>query len=143
MRWVIGTITSSAVFSCHFINSGFIHHITPTPWIVRICSAHEQTVIVLFGQHTNVVVAIIFRFSFDETKLRVAISRVPFNSLVQIFRQVVKTYVIYDISSPDQKRVSILIQQFEMVCVSLISKESLNISYNNYGLDTELSSFAY
>ena len=131
------------MLSCHLMNTLCILHVGSAPRIVRIRSADEQTIVALFGQNSDVVVTVIFRLALHQAQLRVPVPGVPLDPLVHVLRQVRQADVINNVSRSNQKRVSILIQQFEMVCVSLISKESLNISYNNYRLDTELSSFAY
>ena len=127
MSWVIRTITSATVLSGHFINTLLGLHVYSTAWIVRIRSAHEQTVVVLFGQNSDVIVAVILGLALHQTQLRVPVPGVPLDPLVQVLSQVLQTDVVDNISRTNKKRISILIQQFEMVRMCLVSKEGWNI----------------
>ena len=109
------------------MNTVFILHVGSAPRIVRIRSADEQTIVALFGQNSDVVVAIIFRLALHQAELRVPVPGVPLDPLLHVLRQILQADIINNVSRSNQKRISILIQQFEMVRVCLISQERSNI----------------
>ena len=127
MSWIVRTITSSRLFACHLVTTIFIPEITATSRIEGISSTDQETVVVLFGQNTNVIVTILLRLSLHQTELSVSLPGVPLNPLLDVLRQVLKADVVDDIPGSDQKGTPVLSEQLEVVRVSLVTQECLHI----------------
>ena len=127
MSWIVRTITSSRLFACHLVTTIFIPEITATSRIEGISSTDQETVVVLFGQNTNVIVTILLRLSLHQTELSVSLPGVPLNPLLQVLSQVGKGEVVDQVPGSDQQGAPVLSQQLEVVRVSLVAEECLDI----------------
>ena len=127
MSWIVRTITSSRLFACHLVTTIFIPEITATSRIEGISSTDQETVVVLFGQNTNVIVTILLRLSLHQTELSVSLPGVPLNPLLDVLRQVLQADVVDDIPGSDQEGTPVLSEQLEVVRVSLVTQECLHI----------------
>ena len=127
MSWIVRTITSSRLFACHLVTTIFIPEITATSRIVGISSTDQETVVVLFGQNTNVIVTILLRLSLHQAELSVSLPGVPLNPLLDVLLQVLQADVVDDIPGSDQEGTPVLSEQLEVVRVSLVTQECLHI----------------
>ena len=127
MSWIVRTITSSRLFACHLVTTIFIPEISATSRIEGISSTDQETVVVLFGQNTNVIVTILLRLSLHQTELSVSLPGVPLNPLLDVLRQVLQADVVDDIPGSDQEGTPVLSEQLEVVRVSLVTQECLHI----------------
>ena len=134
MPGIVGTIPSAWLLTCHLVSSIFIPEVTPTPRIVGISSAHQQTLVVLFGQDTDVIVTVLLGLSFHKTELGVSFPRVPLDPLLHVLWEVVEADVVDDVTGSYEQGASLLPEQFEVVRMCLVTKECLHIiwKWNNF-----------
>ena len=125
---IVRSVTFPRSLSCHFINSGFVHLVVSAPWIVRVCSTNKQLIRVHFSQNPDVVVAVLLGLALHQTQLSVSGAGAPLYALLRVLAQVAEADVEYNVPGANQQGAPILIQQFEMVCMSLIAEESVYIS---------------
>ena len=127
MSWIVRTITSPGLLACHLVTTVFSPEITATSRIEGIGSTDQETVVVLFGQNTNVIVTILLRLSLHQTELRVSLPGIPLNPLLKVLRQVREGEVVDHVPGSNQEGRAVLSEQFEVVRVGDISNEGENI----------------
>ena len=108
MSWIVRTITSPGLLACHLVTTVFSPEITATSRIVGISSADQETVVVLFGQNTNIIVTILLRLSLHQTELRVSLPGVPLDPLLDVLREVLQTDVVDNIPGSDEEGIPVL-----------------------------------
>ena len=108
MSWIVRTITSSRLFACHLVTTIFIPEITATSRIEGISSTDQETVVVLFGQNTNIIVTILLRLSLHQAQLSVSLPGVPLDPLLDVLGQVLEADVVDNIPGSDEEGISVL-----------------------------------
>ncbi len=106
---IVRSVTFPRSLSCHFINSGFIHLVVSTPWIVRVCPTNKQLFRVHFCQNPDVVVAVLLGLALDQTQLSVSGAGAPLYALLRVLAQVAEADVKNNVPGANQQRAPILI----------------------------------
>ena len=109
MSWIVRTITSPRLLPCHLVGAiFFIPDILPTSRVVGVSTTDQETGVVLLGQNTNVIVAILLGLSLHQAELRVSLPGVPLNPLLDVLLQVLQADVVDNIAGSDEERIPVL-----------------------------------
>ena len=127
MPRIVRTITSPRLLACHLVAPISRPEIAATSRIEGISSTDQESVVVLFGQNTNIILTILLRLSLHQAQLRVSLPGVPLDPLLQVLRQVLEADVVDNVPGSDQKGTPVLSQQLEVVRMSLVTEECLHI----------------
>ena len=124
VKW---TIPLSTVLPHHLKHRVSVFLVAATSWVVGISAADQQGVVRLVGKNSDIVIAVVLRFAFDQAEFCVTMARIPCDPLLLIISMTVYADIVDHVPGPNQEGAPVLPQQLKVIRMCLVAKEGFHI----------------